>query len=66
MAAGTQRRIDQDRTGPVGLMTGQRRGEQFDTAIEEDGHVAEIVCHRDPSPVRPAPLHRGPCPSSRT
>ena len=38
--AGTQGRVDEDRAGAVGAVTGQRRREQFDAAVEEDGDVA--------------------------
>ena len=67
--AGTEGGVDQHRAGAVGAVPGQRGREQFDAAVEQDGHVAvsseRRASHGKPSEER-APLHRGPCPSART
>jgi hypothetical protein len=42
--------VDEDRPGPVGVVARQRGGEQLEAALQQDGHMPEvlrIVSHRN-------------------
>ena len=69
VAAGTERGVDEDRTGSVGASTRQGGFEKFDAAIEQDG---TCPCLGKCQPRHGLPVeglvrsHRGPCPKART
>ena len=58
MSAGAKGGIDEHRTGSIGVVPRQRRGEQFDAALQHHGHMPEVirpeiiwlVGHRNTSP----------------
>ena len=42
MPARAEGGVDEDCSRTVGVVTGQRGGEQFDAAAQQDGHVPEV------------------------